>query len=129
MQKISFMISFLHMKRAITQELMQWKNGISRKPLLLRGARQVGKTYSLVDFGKTCFPNYHYINFEKDERARTLFDKDLDPVRILEELQFYIDTSIDRRSDLLIFDEIQHCPKALTSLKYFCEQMPELALL
>lgn len=116
------------MKRTITQALKQWKNGISRKPLILRGARQVGKTYSLVDFGKTCFPHYHYINFETDERAGTLFDKDLDPVRILGELQFYIDTSIDRQSDLLIFDEIQHCPNALTSLKYFCEQMPELAL-
>jgi len=116
------------MKRSITQALMQWKNRSNRKPLILRGARQVGKTYSLVDFGKTSFPYYHYINFEQDERVRTLFEKDLDPFRILEELQFYLDTSIDKQSDLLIFDEIQHCPRALTSLKYFCEQMPELAL-
>lgn len=115
-------------KRSITQALMQWKNRSSRKPLILRGARQVGKTYSLVDFGKTSFPHYHYINFEQDGRVGMLFEKDLDPARILEELQFYLDTSIDKQSDLLIFDEVQHCPRALTSLKYFCEQMPELAL-
>ncbi len=116
------------MKRNITQALLQWKNSSNRKPLILRGARQVGKTYSLLDFGKAYFPHCHYINFEQDERVRTLFEKDLDPARILEELQFYLDTSIDKQSDLVVFDEIQHCPRALTSLKYFCEQMPELAL-
>ena len=108
--------------------MLQWKNSSNRKPLILRGARQVGKTYSLLDFGKTSFPHYHYINFEQDERVRTLFEKDLDPTRIVEEMQFYLDTSIDKQSDLVIFDEIQHCLRALTSLKYFCEQMPELAL-
>lgn len=116
------------MKRSITQALLQWKNSSNRKPLILRGARQVGKTYSLLDFGKTSFPHYHYINLEQDERVRTLFVKNLDPARILEELQFYLDISIDKQSDLVIFDEIQHCPRALTSLKYFCEQMPDLAL-
>jgi predicted AAA+ superfamily ATPase len=116
------------MKRNVTQKLLQWKNSKRRKPLILRGARQVGKTYSLLEFGKNFFPNYHYINFEKDERARSLFDKDLDPARILEELKFYLDTSIEEQSDLIIFDEIQHCPRALTALKYFCEQVPELAL-
>ena len=116
------------MKRRITQALLQWKNSSNRKPLLLRGARQVGKTYSLLDFGKTSFPHCHYVNFEQDERVRTLFEKDLDPARILGELQFYLDISIDKQSELVIFDEIQHCPRALISLKYFCEQMPELAL-
>ena len=116
------------MKRHITQALLQWKNSSNRKPLILRGARQVGKTYSLLDFGKTSFPHHHYINFEQDERVRTLFEKDLDPARIIEELQFYLDISIDQQSDLVVFDEIQHCPRALTSLKYFCEQMPGLAL-
>ncbi|MBA7716857.1 hypothetical protein ES703_125939 [subsurface metagenome] len=116
------------MKRSITQALLQWKNSSNRKPLILRGARQVGKIYSLLDFGKTSFPHYHYINFEQDERVRTLFEKDIDPARIVEEMQFSLDTSIDKQFDLVIFDEIQHCPRALTSLKYFCEQMPELAL-
>jgi len=116
------------MNRSINQALLQWKNSSNRKPLLLRGARQVGKTYSLLDFGKTSFPHYHYINFEQDERARALFEKDLDPTRIVEEMQFYLDTSIDKQSDLFIFDEIQHCPRALTSLKYFCEKMPELTI-
>lgn len=116
------------MKRTITQALLQWKNSSKRKPLILRGARQVGKTYSLLEFGKTSFPHSHYINFEKDERARALFEKDLDPARILKELQFYLDTSIYKQTDLVILDEIQHCPRALTALKYFCEQMAELAL-
>jgi hypothetical protein len=89
------------MKRNVTQKLLQWKNSKRRKPLILRGARQVGKTYSLLEFGKNFFPNYHYINFEKDERARSLFDKDLDPARILEELKFYLDTSIEEQSDHL----------------------------
>lgn len=116
------------MKRNVTQELLYWKNSKRRKPLILRGTRQVGKTFSLLEFGKNSFPHYHYINFEKDDRARSLFDRDLDPARILGELKFYLDTSIDKQSDLVIFDEIQHCPRALTALKYFCEQVPELAL-
>ena len=67
------------MKRNITPELMEWKNGKERKPLLLRGARQVGKTYILQEFGKTAFSRCHYVNFEQDERLVTLFEKDLSP--------------------------------------------------
>jgi len=116
------------MKRTIIKALHQWKDEKSRKPLILRGARQVGKTYILQEFGRTDFHHYHYINFERDERLRALFEKDLSPARIVGELQFYLNTAIDQTHDLVIFDEIQQCPRALTALKYFCEQMPELAV-
>lgn len=116
------------MRRRITKALSLWKNEKPRKPLILRGARQVGKTYTLQEFGKADFPHHHYINFERDERLSALFEKDLAPARILGELQFYLNTAIDQTHDLVIFDEIQQCPRALTALKYFCEQMPELAV-
>ena len=116
------------MKRKVTESLNDWKSSANRKPLILRGARQVGKTYILKEFGMAAFPRCHYVNFEKDERLGRIFEQDLKPDRILDELQFYLDQLIDRRQDLVIFDEIQRYPKALTSLKYFSEDMPELAL-
>jgi hypothetical protein len=88
----------------------------------------VGKTYILKEFGREAFPGFHYFNFEADERLGRIFEQDLKPQRLLDELQFYLDKVIDWRQDLVIFDEIQRCPKALTSLKYFYEDMPELAL-
>ena len=116
------------MKRTILKHLLAWKNSTDRKPLILRGARQVGKTYSLQEFGNTAFPRCHYVNFEKDEQLHALFAKDLSPARIINELQFYLDASIDTGSDLIIFDEIQRCPRALTSLKYFREEMSDMAV-
>lgn len=119
---------FINMRRKIIKELKIWKNDKDRKPLILRGARQVGKTYILQELAKADFPRYHYVNFEMDRRICTIFEDDLSPRRIINELQFYLDTSIDIVQDLVIFDEIQQCSRALTALKYFCEQMPELAL-
>jgi predicted AAA+ superfamily ATPase len=116
------------MKRTVTDFLNRWKTSTNRKPLILRGARQVGKTYILKEFGEAAFPRYHYVNFEKDERLGRLFEHDLKPDRILDELQFYLDRPIDRHRDLVILDEIQRSPRALTSLKYFSEEMPEMAL-
>jgi hypothetical protein len=116
------------MKRTITDFLHRWKTSVNRKPLVLRGARQVGKTYILKEFGGAAFPRVHYVNFEKDEKLGRIFERDLKPGRILDELQFYLDRPIDRRLDLVIFDEIQRSSKALTSLKYFSEEMPEMAL-
>ena len=116
------------MKRTVTDFLNRWKTSANRKPLILRGARQVGKTYILEEFGGAAFPRYHYVNFEKDERLGRIFEQDLKPDRILAELQFYLDRPIDRRRDLVILDEIQRSPRALTSLKYFSEEMPEMAL-
>lgn len=116
------------MKRTIIKDLAAWKDKTSRKPLILRGVRQVGKTYLLEQFGKTHFPACHIINFEKQERARRLFDGDLEPRELIENLKFLLKDTIDIDHDLVIFDEIQACPNALTSLKYFCEDMPQLAL-
>ena len=97
--------------------------------MVLWGVRQCGKTYILEKFGKQEFQQTHYINFEQEtESLNKIFAKDLKPKRIIEELSFYIKCNIDIEHDLVIFDEIQDCPRALTSLKYFCEQMPELAL-
>lgn len=116
------------MYRAISDKLRAWKAEVSRKPLILRGARQVGKTWLLKDFGTSAFPAVHVVNFEEDERLGRLFDKDLHPSRIVDELRFHFGRPIDTTSDLLLFDEIQRCPRALTALKYFNEEMPEAAV-
>jgi predicted AAA+ superfamily ATPase len=116
------------MQRLAMDQLKVWKENPTRKPLILRGARQVGKTYLLKQFGEAEFPNYHYINFEEDQQAGQLFERNLDPERILNDLQLYLEKPIEQQTDLVIFDEIQRCPKALTSLKYFREKIPELAL-
>jgi len=98
----------------------------SRKPLVLLGARQVGKTYALQNLGQTHFENVAYLNFEKTPAATSFFEKDLSPQRILKELSVFLNTPIEHGKTLLIFDEIQSAPKALTSLKYFCEDLPAL---
>ena len=116
------------MKRLVMQKLLQWKEGQERKPLLLKGVRQTGKTYLLKEFGKLHFNRFHYLNFEKEPVLAKIFEQDLDSRRILSELNFHLNTSIDTSKDLIIFDEIQECPKALTSLKYFCEDCPEIYL-
>lgn len=116
------------MKRQLIKKLAQWQYSTSRKPLLLNGVRQVGKTYLLRHFGETHFPQTHYFNFEKDTTLHTIFAPDLDPKRIVNELSFRANKSIHPTKDLVIFDEIQSCPLALTSLKYFQEDMPTLAL-
>jgi predicted AAA+ superfamily ATPase len=116
------------MKRLISTQLASWKTSKSRKPLILKGVRQTGKTYQLKEFGKQAFAKCHYINFEKNERAHEIFDNDLNPIAILDNLSFLLQQPINIQQDLLIFDEIQACPRALTSLKYFSEDMSELAL-
>jgi uncharacterized protein len=127
-EKMSLFDIFNTMKRSFKNLLISWKNHRERKPLIIRGARQVGKTYILKEFGKDFFPKSHYFNFEKDGNLAKIFEYDLNPKRILNELNFRLNKSIDVKSDLVIFDEIQACPKALTSLKYFNEDIPELAL-
>jgi len=116
------------MKRTILRELNTWKASQDRKPLLLLGARQVGKTYILKEFGRTQFERVHYINFEEDERFCSAFSNDLRPERIVQDISLLTQTPIHAESDLLILDEIQQCPRALTSLKYFAEKMPALAI-
>ncbi|KPA11796.1 ATPase AAA [Candidatus Magnetomorum sp. HK-1] len=116
------------MNRKILTDLVHWKEKQKRKPLLLKGARQVGKTYILKHFGEKNFNALHYINFEEDETLCKLFEENLRPERILRDLSFYVDASIRSDRDLIFFDEIQACPRALTCLKYFCEKMPGLAI-
>jgi len=116
------------MKRNINDQLIRWKKEKIRKPLILRGARQVGKTYSLESFGRNNFQVCHYLNFEEDEQLSAIFKQDLKPDRILKELEFYLDRPIAVHEDILIFDEIQACPRALNSLKYFQEKQADLAI-
>ncbi len=116
------------MKRKILKDLKKWKESKHRKPLILKGARQVGKTWILKEFGKKEFANYKYLNFEDDYELHGIFEDNLDPLRILRELSYYFNHDINQNTDILIFDEVQKCPRALTSLKYFCEQLPKLAI-
>lgn len=116
------------MKRELFAQLKAWKTNESRKPLVLMGVRQTGKTYLLNQFGAEEFRKTHYFNFEKQAELANIFQSNLDPKRIINELALYLDSKIDIEQDLVIFDEIQACAKALTSLKYFCEELPELAL-
>ncbi|MCK4765369.1 MAG: ATP-binding protein [Candidatus Aminicenantes bacterium] len=116
------------MIRTIESKLLEWKNSEGRKPLVLKGARQTGKTYSLKKFGTKEFRRLHYINFQENRGARKLFSGNLNPGEILEAVEFYLDTQISPGEDALFLDEIQDCPSALTSLKYFCENMPRLAV-
>lgn len=111
------------MERVILKKLIEWKKAPKRKPLLLRGARQVGKTWILKHFGEKYFPNVHYLNFEKERNLDSLFTNSLDPDVILKNYELVYDTSV-KPDDLIIFDEIQESPSALTSLKYFAEQRP-----
>lgn len=116
------------MKRYQMQGLVGWKESTKRKPLLLEGARQVGKTTLLKAFGQTHFENTHYINFEKEPDSHVLFEKNLHPAKLIESLEFHFKRKISIKNDLLIFDEVQNCPNALTSLKYFSEDCEQLAL-
>lgn len=116
------------MRRFVANKLDSWRTKAVRKPLLLQGARQVGKTYSLQAFGENGFSKYHYVNFERQEQFLSVFDKDLVPQRIVQDLALFFNASINLEKDLLILDEVQQCPRALTSLKYFAEEIPELAV-
>ena len=116
------------MYRQITDELIKWKDSNRRKPLMITGVRQCGKTYVLKEFGELYFNNTCYINFEANSNYASIFDFDFDVTRIINELEIFEKTKIIPGETLLIFDEIQECPKAITSLKYFCENLEELHL-
>lgn len=116
------------MKRIIDARLEQWKMSSQRKPLLLFGARQVGKTYALESFGARCFDNFVHIDFSKSAGAAELFEGSLDPKRLIPSLEALSRLPIVPGRTLLILDEIQLCERALTALKYFCEDAPEYAV-
>ena len=113
------------MKRLIMEKLVKWKESKYRKPLILQGARQVGKTYLLKQFGEENYESVAYFNFDHDENLYELFNNTKDPKRILEQLAFIYGKAIIPGKTLIIFDEIQECPNALNSLKYFQEEANE----
>jgi len=113
------------MKRIVDGHLLKWKQDSRRKPLLLRGARQVGKTYAARTLGKT-FKNFVEINFELNPELGVVFEKNLEPVRILADLEYLLGKKIVPGQTLLFFDEIQNFPKGITALRYFYELMPAL---
>lgn len=116
------------MYRLALEKLKKWKKKEGRQPLILMGARQVGKTWLMKEFGKTCFDDVCYINFENAGSIADIFEGSINPVRILEYLGAYSGKAINPKSTLIIFDEIQETPRALTALKYFSEEAPEYAI-
>lgn len=115
------------MERLITKKLQEWKVKSGRKPLIVRGARQTGKSYSITDFGKTHFAGeFHILNLEKNPEYHSIFEQNLDAQRIVFEIELIVNKKIHPGKTLLFIDEIQECPNAIASLRYFYEQMPEL---
>ncbi|MCL5770986.1 MAG: AAA family ATPase [Actinobacteria bacterium] len=117
------------MKRTIMDDLIKWKSSPGRKPLVLKGARQVGKTYILEKFGQEYFKKYHYIDLRENKNIGNIFKDTYNPREIIRQLEFVLRIQINITSDLLIFDEIQDCKGAITSLKYFQKDMSGLALI
>ena len=113
------------MKRKILQQLINWKNNPKRMPLIVNGARQVGKTYILKEFGNRHYSQVVYINLETNLSVNSYFDTDINPLRIIQYLETVNNTRIIPGETLIILDEIQSCTRALTSLKSFCEEAPE----
>jgi predicted AAA+ superfamily ATPase len=112
--------------RDLLEKLIRWKKSINRKPLIIEGARQVGKTWLMKEFGRTCFEQFTYVNFEELNLQDVFAEKN--PHAIIQQLALITGNKIDPQHTLLIFDEIQECKPALNALKYFHEQMPELAI-
>lgn len=118
----------MKIERSLFQDLVKWKSSARRKPLILNGVRQCGKTWLLKEFGARAFDDVVYLNFERDGNLASFFQGAYEPKAILRNLSAYAGRAISPGGTLLIFDEIQRCPRALNSLKYFCEEMPEIAI-
>ncbi len=116
-------------ERTVTKQLSAWKTDKNRKPLIIHGVRQVGKTWTLKHFGKNYFEDIAYFSLDKDESGlRDIFAKTKDPHRIIQQLSFLHGRKINPQTTLLVLDEIQECNEALNALKYFCEEAPEYAI-
>lgn len=113
------------MYRIAIEKLYKWKNSKRRKPLIIEGARQVGKTWLMKEFGKQAYADTVYINFDSNSRMADLFSADLDTDRLIMGLELYAGRKINPENTLLIFDEVQEVPRALASLKYFYENAPQ----
>lgn len=107
------------------EDLIKWKNSKNRKPLLLSGARQVGKTWIMKEFGKNEYDNCVYINFDREKKLHELLEQTIEPKKIISALSLILNCKISKKNTLIIFDEIQEEPRALSSLKYFCEDEPD----
>lgn len=110
------------MKRNVIQDLTDWKASKERKPMVLKGARQVGKTWLMKEFGRHCYDNFVYFNFDEEDELKSIFETNKNPHRIIELLAMIAGEKILPGETLLIFDEIQECPEALNTLKYFREK-------
>ena len=117
------------MQRDALQKLIQWKNSRGRKPLILKGARQTGKTWLMKEFGRLYYKDTIYINFENEQRFRSLFQNDFNVSRIISTLQLYYGRLIVPEDTLIIFDEIQAVEGGVTSLKYFYEDAPQYSVI
>lgn len=117
------------MNRSVIKDLLEWKNSIDRKPMVLKGARQVGKTWIMKKFGSNYYKNAVYFNFDEEDALKSLFEANKKPARIIELLSMIASEKIEPANTLVIFDEIQECPEALNSLKYFCENANEYHIL
>lgn len=113
------------MKRNAMQTLIKWKTSEERKPMVLKGARQVGKTWLMKEFGQQYYDNYVYLNFDEEDELKSIFETNKNPQRIIELLSMIVEEKILPEKTLLIFDEIQECPEALNALKYFKEKANE----
>ncbi len=113
------------MKRKVMEALLKWKGRADKQPLIIHGVRQAGKTYIIKEFGEKYYKNVIYVNLETDQRVASFFEEDIAPLRIIRYLESSYNGEIFPGETLLVFDEIQTCQGALTSLKYFCEQTPQ----
>lgn len=115
----------MNLKRKAIEQLAAWKARDDRKPMILKGARQVGKTWLMKEFGKTYYDNYVYVNFDEEDEIKSLFETNKNPYRLVELLSLIVGEKIIPEKTLIIFDEIQECPEALNTLKYFKEKANE----
>ena len=115
----------MHLKRNAIAELVRWKNSAERKPMVLKGARQVGKTWLMKEFGENYYDSFVYFNFDEEEELKSIFKANKNPHRIIELLSMICSDKINPEKTLIIFDEIQECPEALNTLKYFKEKANE----
>ena len=113
------------MERNAIQNLIQWKSSEDRKPMVLKGARQVGKTWLMKEFGQSYYDNYVYFNFDEEDELKSIFETNKNPRRIIELLSLICGDKIEPGKTLIIFDEIQECAEALNTLKYFKEKANE----
>ena len=113
------------MRRTAMEKLVAWKSSDERKPMVLKGARQVGKTWLMKEFGRNYYKSFVYFNFDEEDELKSIFETNKNPQRIIELLSMIAGEKIYPEDTLIIFDEVQECPEALNALKYFKEKANE----